>query len=282
MTYDQIKYEISDRILTITLDRPERLNAYTIQMCNDIISALDRAEADDNGRAIIVTGEGRAFCTGKDLKDRDQAFNYSATSSENHRDSGGLLALRIFELKKPVIAAINGPAVGIGITMTLPMDIRIASTDAKMGFVFTRRGIVNEACSGWFLPRIVGIAQALEWVTTGRVFSAQEALTGGLVSKVVPPEELLNTARAIALDIAQNTAPVSVALARQLLWRMLEAGHPMESHKLESRLIHWLGQQPDAIEGVTSFLDKRKPNYSMSPDKDMPEFYPWWPERRFK
>ena len=166
--------------------------------------------------------------------------------------------------------------------MTLPMDIRVASTDAKMGFVFTRRGIVNEACSGWFLPRIVGIAQALEWVTTGRVFSAQEALTGGLVSKVVPPEELLNTARAIALDIAQNTAPVSVALARQLLWRMLEADHPMESHKLESRLIHWLGQQPDAIEGVTSFLDKRKPNYSMSPDKDMPEFYPWWPERRFK
>lgn len=281
MTFEQIKYEVSDRILTISLNRPDRLNAFTAKMGDELCKALDIADADDQVRAVIVTGEGRAFCAGADLSERDSTFDYSKISQESHRDGGGRVALRIFEMKKPIIAAINGPAVGVGITMTLPMDIRIASSNAKMGFVFARRGIVNEACSGWFLPRVVGIAKALEWVSTGRVFSADEALAAGLVSRVVSPQEVLTVARELALEIAQSTAPVSVALARQLLWRMLGADHPMESHKIESKLLHWLGQQPDAAEGINSFLDKRPPHYSMRPSKDMPEFYPWWSERQF-
>lgn len=280
--YKQIKYEISDGILTITLNRPEKLNAYTLVMGDEIIDAIDRADADDSVRAIIFTGEGRAFCAGKDLEEGGSAFDYSKVSIENHRDGGGKVSLRIFDSLKPIIAAINGPAVGVGITMTLPMDIRIASDKAKMGFVFTRRGIVPEACSGWFLPRVVGMSQALEWVCTGRVFSAEEALAGRLVSRVVPAEKLLPTARSIALEIAQNTAPVSVALARQLLWKMQGAGDPMESHRIESKLMYWTGQQADVKEGITSFLEKRPPNYTMKPSVDMPPFYPWWPGRSFK
>lgn len=282
MNYKQIKYEVSDRILTITLYRPDRLNAYTEHMREEIIDALDHAEADDDIRVIIVTGEGSGFCAGMDLGDGSETFDYSNVPREEHRDGGGLLTLRIFKLKKPIIAAINGPAVGVGITMTLPMDIRIASTSAKMGFVFARRGIVNDGCSSWFLPRVVGIAQAMEWFVTGRVFTAQEALEGGLVKKVVAPEELLPTARAIALEITNNTAPVSVALARQLLLQMLGADHPIEAHKVESMLLHWIGQQPDKAEGINSFLEKRLPNFTMSAHKDLPEFYPWWTERPFK
>ncbi len=274
MNYDQIKYEVLNRILTITLNRPDRLNAFTDQMCAEMIDALDRADNDDNVRAIIVTGEGRAFSVGSDLEAAGgSTFDYSKTNIEDHRDKGGTLTLRLFECKKPVIAAINGPAVGIGITMTLPMDIRIASNKAKMGFVFVRRGITNEACSGWFLPRVVGISQALEWVCSGRVFSAGEALAGRLVSQVVSPDELLPAARALAAEIAENTAPVSVALARRLLWQMLGASHPMESHLLESRMMHWLGQQPDAREGIMSFIEKRPPDYTMKPSTDMPDFY---------
>jgi enoyl-CoA hydratase/carnithine racemase len=281
MMYETIKCDVTDRIMTITLNRPERLNAFNEQMREELIHAYDRADANDNVRAIIVTGEGRAFCAGADLGKGGGTFERD-TPMEDHRDGGGLVSLRVYELKKPIIAAINGPAVGVGITMTLPMDIRLASANAKMGFVFCRRGIVPEACSGWFLPRIVGISKAAEWVYTGRVFSAQEALEGGLVSRVVEPEELIPTARALACEIAENTSATSIALTRQLMWRMLGADHPMESHKLESKMIHWAGRQADAREGVSSFLEKRKANFTMSPSTDMPPFYPWWPERPFK
>lgn len=284
--YEQIKYEISERILMITLNRPEQLNAFTKQMCEELCDAFDRADADDSVRVIIVTGAGRAFCAGADLSRGKGTFDYReredyGSSVEEHRDIGGLLTLRIFELKKPIIAAINGPAIGVGITMTLPMDLRIASSNAKMGFVFTRRGIVPEACSGWFLPRIVGISQAAEWIFSGRVFSAEEALAGRLVSRVVPPDELLPTARTLAAEIAQNTSAVSVALSRQLLWRMLGAEHPVDSHKLESKMLFWMGQQVDAHEGVAAFLEKRPANFTMKPSTDMPDFYPWWPKRSF-
>ena len=201
---------------------------------------------------------------------------------DEHRDGGGLVALRIYDSKKPVIAAINGPAVGVGITMTLPMDVRIASTSARMGFVFARRGIVPEACSSWFLPRVVGIAQAAEWVFTGRVFPADEALAARLVSHVVAPDALLDTARALAREITDNTSAMSVALARQLLWRGLGLDHPMEAHRADSRCIYWMGRSADAREGVTAFLEKRPPRFTLRPSRDMPEFYPWWPERKFR
>ncbi|MGI6550810.1 MAG: crotonase/enoyl-CoA hydratase family protein [Syntrophomonadales bacterium] len=282
MSYELIKVEAAERVLTITLNRPQRLNAYTEDMRDEIIDALDKAEADDNIRAIIVTGAGRAFCAGADLEGGESTFNYTNESLEEHRDGGGILALRIFKSKKPIIAAINGPAVGVGVTMTLPMDIRIISNTAKLGIVFVRRGVVIDACASYFLPRIVGIGQALEWGLTGRIFSAAEAYERRLVNKIVAPEEVLPTARAIALDIAQNTAPVSVALTRQLMWSMLGASHPMEAHRVESKGYHWLGQQPDAAEGVMAFLEKRLPNFSMSTQKDMPDFYPWAPEPKFR
>ncbi len=282
MSYEQIKYEVEERVLTITLNRPDRLNAYTRFMRGEIIDALNRAEEDDNIRAIIVTGEGRGFCAGMDLEDGESTFNYNEVSQDEHRDGGGILALRIYNLKKPIIAAINGPAVGIGLTMTLPMDIRIASATARMGIVFARRGIVVDACSSWFLSRIIGVGNALEWALTGRIFSAQEALNCGLVSKVVEPEEVVTTARAIALEIARNVAPVSAALTRQLIWSMVGAEHPMAAHRVESKCFHWLGQRPDAAEGISAFLEKRLPNFTMSPQTDMPDFYPWSPEPDFK
>lgn len=282
MEYQQIKYEVAERILTITLNRPEKLNAYTEFMRDEIIDALDHAEADDNIRVIIVTGAGRAFCAGMDLSDQGSTFDASSITEDEFHDGGGMLALRIFKLKKPIIAAINGPAVGVGCTMTLPMDIRIASTNAKMGIVFVRRGVLVDACSSWFLSKVLGIGRALEWALTGKVFSAQEANEGGLFNKLVAPEELIPTARAIALDIALNTAPVSVALTRQLIWTMAGARHPMEAHRLESKGFHWAGQQPDVKEGVMAFLEKRAPNYTMSPATDMPEFFPWMEEPEFK
>lgn len=282
MEYQQIKYEVAERILTITLNRPEKLNAYTEFMRDEIIDALDHAEADDNIRVIIVTGAGRAFCAGMDLSDQGATFDASSITEDEFHDGGGMLALRIFKLKKPIIAAINGPAVGLGCTMTLPMDIRIASTNAKVGIVFVRRGVLVDACSSWFLSKVLGIGRALEWALTGKVFSAQEANEGGLFNKLVAPEELIPTARAIAQDIAQNTAPVSVALTRQLIWTMAGARHPMEAHRLESKGFHWAGQQPDVKEGVMAFLEKRAPNYTMSPATDMPEFFPWMEEPEFK
>ena len=234
MQYEQIRYAVDDGVLTITLDRPDRLNAFTTRMMHELIDAFGQADADDAVRAIIVTGAGRAFCAGADLGAGGDTFDNREEPIEQHRDGGGRVTLRIFESKKPVIAAINGPAVGVGATMTLPMDVRIAARGARMGFVFARRGIVPEACSSWFLPRVVGISRAMEWVATGRVFPAEEALAGGLVSRVVEPEALLETARGLAREIADNTSAVSVALARQLLWRMLGADHPMEAHKVDS------------------------------------------------
>src|SRR5713101_2031571 len=250
MAYEQIIYEVADNIATITLNRPEKLNAFTGIMMNEMIDAFDKADADDNVRAIIVTGAGRAFCAGADLSggprtcdstredrpDRRSAIRADGTvdwSNEAIRDGGGLLTLRIFECLKPVIAAVNGPAVGVGVTMQLAMDVRLASENARFGFVFARRGIVPEACSSWFLPRVVGISQALEWCVTGRVFPAQEALDGGLVKKIYKPEDLMPAARALAREIADNTAPVSIALTRQMLWKMLGADHPMEGHKID-------------------------------------------------
>ncbi len=283
MTYEQIRYETDGGILTLTLDRPARLNAFTARMMHELLDAFDRADADDAVRAVIVTGAGRAFCAGADLGAGAGAFDASAHHApEEHRDAGGRVVLRIFESIKPVIAAINGPAVGVGITMTLPMDVRIASTAARMGFVFTRRGIVPEACSSWFLPRVVGIGQAAEWLYTGRVFPAEEALAAGLVSRVVPPEALLDQARALAREIAEHTSAVSVALTRQLLWQMLGADHPMEAHRLDSKAMYWMGRSADAREGVTAFLEKRPARFTMRPSTDMPPFYPWWSPRPFK
>jgi len=286
MDYQEIGYEVAERVLTLTLQRPDKLNAFTARMMHELIDAFDRADGDDGVRAVIVTGAGRAFCAGADLSAGSGTFDATQGTRpqtiDEHRDGGGLVALRIFESKKPVIAAINGPAVGVGITMTLPMDIRIASNAARMGFVFAKRGIVPEACSSWFLPRIVGISQATEWVYTGRLFNADEALAGRLVSRVVPPESLLDTARSLAGEIAANTSAMSVALSRQLLWRGLGADHPMEAHKADSKCIFWMGSHADAHEGVVSFLEKRPPQFSLRPSTDMPEFYPWWPDRPFK
>ncbi len=283
--YEHIRYDVEGPVLTITLDRPDKLNAFTPRMHRELLDAFDKADADDAVRAIVVTGAGRAFCAGADLSSGSGTFDDSkgdrAHSLEEHRDSGGEVTLRIYECKKPVIAAINGPAVGVGATMTLPMDIRIASSQARIGFVFARRGIVPEACSSWFLPRLVGIQQAAEWVYTGRVFSAEEAEAGRLVSRVVAPEDLLREARELALEIAENTSAMSVALSRQLMWTMLGADHPMEAHKVDSKCIYWMGKSADAHEGVASFLEKRKPEFKLRPSRDMPEFFPWVKPPRF-
>jgi enoyl-CoA hydratase/carnithine racemase len=285
MTYEQIGYDVEDGILTLTLNRPDKLNAFTVTMLREMVDALDRADADDAVRAIIVTGAGRAFCAGADLSGGSGAFDNTKLARpetlDTHRDGGGLLTLRLYESKKPLIAAINGPAVGVGITMTLPMDVRIASSAARMGFVFAKRGIVPEACSSWFLPRLVGISQAAEWVYTGRIFPAEEALAARLVSRVVAPEDLLPTARALAREMSTGTSAMSIALSRQLLWRMLGADHPMEAHKVDSKCIFWMGQGPDAHEGVASFLEKRPAQFKLRPSRDMPPFWPWWKERQF-
>ncbi len=285
MSYQDIRYDVAESIATITLHRPEKLNAFTHVMRDELVEAFSQADDDDAVRAVIVTGAGRAFCAGADLSAGPATFDYAkkeGLDADTHRDGGGRVSLRIFEMKKPVIGAINGPAVGIGATMQLPMDLRIASSEARFGFVFTRRGIVPEACSSWFLPRLVGIGQALEWTLSGRVFGAEEALAGGLVSKVVAPDALLPAARAFAREIAENTAPVSVALARQMMWRMLGADHPMEAHKVDSRGIFHMGRSPDVAEGIASFKEKRKPRFGMRVSRDMPPFYPWWEERTFK
>lgn len=278
--YEQIRYEISDQVLTITLNRPERLNAFTRQMAEELVDAFDHADEDDEVRAVVITGAGRGYCAGADLQAGGATFDYPEGTA--HRDHGGLVSLRIFESMKPVIVAFNGPAVGIGLTMTLPADIRLASTHARFGLVFARRGIVLEAASSWFLPRLVGISRALEWANTGRVFDAEEALAAGLVRSVHSPDELLPAAYAIAAEIAEHTAPVSVALNRQMLWRMLGADHPMTAHILDSRAVQARGSSEDAKEGVTSFLEKRPARFPNRVSTDMPDFYPWWPARPFR
>ena len=284
MDYSTILYDLEDNVLLITLNRPEILNAFNRDMMAEMIDALNKADADDNVRAIIVTGAGRGFCAGADLSAGGNTFNAEARDDrENglHRDGGGRVTLRIFECKKPIIAAINGAAVGIGATMTLPMDIRLCSTKAKFGFVFARRGIVPEACSSYFLPRVVGISQALEWCYSGRVFPSGEALTGGLVRSIHEPDDLLPAAKVIAREIADNTSAVSVTLIRQMLWKMLGADHPMEAHKIDSRGIYFAGKAADAKEGVESFLEKRTAKFPLKVSEDMPEFYPWWDDREF-
>tara|TARA_Y100000813_G_C24147774_1_gene345587 strand:- start:3 stop:902 length:900 start_codon:yes stop_codon:yes gene_type:complete len=298
MNFDTLLYDIEDNILTITLNRPDKLNAFNFQMQNDLIKAFDEADKDDNVKAIIVTGAGRGFCAGADLSAGARTFDFESRddrsdkqgavlengeidwSNPSIRDGGGLVTLRIFDCLKPVISACNGPAVGVGVTMQLAMDIRLASEEARYGFVFARRGLVPEACSSWFLPKIVGISQALEWVYSGKVFPAEEALKGGLVRSIHKADDLLNDAKEIALEITKNCAPVSVALSRQMLWKMAGADHPMEAHKIDSRGIFARGRMQDAKEGVTSFLEKREANFSDGIE-DIPDYYPWWDEKEY-
>jgi enoyl-CoA hydratase/carnithine racemase len=278
MEYTEILYDVEDNIATITLHRPDRMNAFTGTMMREMIDAFDQVDADDDVRAVIVTGSGRGFCAGADLGGGGETFSRGGSDIQTPvgvpRDGGGMVTLRIFDCTKPVIGAINGAAVGIGVTMTLPMDIRLASDQAKFGFVFARRGIVPEACSSWFLPRLVGISQAAEWCYSGRVFPAQEALDGGLVRSVHSADELLPAAREIAREIADNTAPVSVALTRQMLWRMLGASHPMEAHRVDSRGIQTRGASDDAREGVVSFLEKRPAVYPVKVSDGLPDIFP--------
>ena len=286
MEYTQIVYEVADNIATITLNRPDKLNAFTGTMMYEMIEAFDQVDADDDVRAVIVTGAGRGFCAGADLSaSGGETFSSGGSDIQTDagvpRDGGGMVSLRIFNCTKPVIGAINGAAVGVGVTMTLPMDFRLASEHAKFGFVFARRGIVPEACSSYFLPRLVGISQATEWCYTGRVFPANEARAGGLVRSVHAADELLPAARAIAAEIAENTAPVSVALTRQMLWRMLGASHPMEAHRVDSRGILSRGASDDAREGVTSFLEKRQPDYPVKVSDGLPEIFPDWVDPTF-
>ncbi|MBK8375152.1 crotonase/enoyl-CoA hydratase family protein [Sphingorhabdus sp.] len=282
--YTQIRYDVEDGVATVTLHRPEKMNAFTRTMMNEMIAAFDEIDADDSVRAVIVTGSGeRAFCAGADLTpDEGSVFADSTPvddlSDPRVRDGGGKLTLRIFECKKPVIAAVNGAAVGIGVTMQLAMDFRLASDTARFGFVFARRGIVPEACSSWFLPRIVGIPQALEWCMTGRVFDAQEALAGGLIRSIHPADQLLAEARKLAREIADNAAPVSVAMTRAMLWRLSSTAHPMEAHKIDSRAIFTRARSGDAKEGIASFLEKRTPTYPDTVSENLPDFFPWWDE----
>ncbi len=284
MNFEQIIYDKNGPILTITLNRPDKLNAYTGQMQAEIISALDAADADDDIRAVIFTGAGRGFCAGADLSGGGNTFNNDAPGREGglRRDGGGVLTLRIFESLKPIISACNGPAVGVGATLQCATDVRLASDDARYGFVFSKRAVVPEACSSWFLPRIVGIQQALEWTFSGRVFGAAEAKAGGLVRSVHKPTDLMPAAIDLAHEFAESTSPVSVALIRQMMWRMLGADHPMEAHKVDSRGIYHRGKSADAIEGVESFLEKRTPVFPGKVSSDMPEYFPWWTERTFE
>lgn len=280
--FSQILYDVTDGVATIAMNRPEKMNAYTGIMMKEICTALDMADSDDDVRAIIFTGSGRAFCAGADLTPDDgrKPFANSDTvdsySDDRVRDTGGIMTLRIYECVKPVIGAINGAAVGIGATMQLAMDMRLASTKARFGFVFARRGIVPEAASSWFLPHLVGRAQALEWCMTGRVFDADEALNGGLIRSIHEPEDLMPAALELAHEIRDNTAPVSVALTRHMMWRNPSANHPMEAHKIDSRGIYTRAKTNDAKEGIASFLEKREPRYPDMVSKDMPDFYPWW------
>jgi enoyl-CoA hydratase/carnithine racemase len=286
-TFETLLYDLEDGIATITLNRPDRLNAFTNQMMHDLIAAFDVTDADDAVKVVIVTGAGRGFCAGADLSGGAGTFeraNRAAGDDEKAvpRDGGGRVSLRIFDSLKPVIAAVNGPAVGVGVTMQLPMDIRIASTEARFGFVFARRGIAPEACSSWFLPRLVGISTALEWCYSGRVFPATEAKERGLVRSIHEPDELLPAARAIAREIIDNTAPVSIAISRQLMWRGLVADHPMDAHRADSRAIMTLGVSKDSREGVGAFLEKRAPSYPDKVSTDLPDLWPDWSPPEFR
>lgn len=289
MELTTIATDLADRVLTITLDRPDRLNAFTVPMQRELCEVLDKVDADPEVRVVVITGRGRGFCAGADLASGGDTFDIdaggpatgSAGAGGPHRDEGGLLTLRLYACTKPVIAAINGPAVGVGATMTLPMDIRLASETARFGFVFARRGIVPEACSSWFLPRVVGINTALEWTMTGRVFDAAEALQRGLVRSVHSSDDLLPAAYDIAREIAAHTSAVSVAMTRQMLWRMLGEEHPMAAHRVDSPAIANLGRSDDAREGVVAFLEKRPATFTDQVPNDIPAPWPFWDEPRF-
>ena len=289
--FTTLHYSLEEGIATLTLNRPDKLNAFNGAMQHELIAAFDHTDADDAVRVVIITGAGRAFCAGADLSSGGKTFDYAARGEEArelakvdgvYRDGGGTVTLRIFKSLKPVIGAINGAAVGIGMTMQLPMDMRLASTEARFGFVFARRGITPEAASSWFLSRLVGMQTALEWCMTGRIFNAQEALDRGLVRSLHAPEDLLPAARALAREIVDNSAPVSVALTRHLLWRMGSADHPMMAHRIDSRAIQSCGQSADAREGVSAFLEKRPAVFPNKVSTDMPDFFPWWDEPSFK
>ena len=294
MDYKTISYTVADGVATLTLSRPEKLNAFTAEMLHELLQAFESIDADDAVRAVIVTGAGRAFCAGADLSAGAATFRRADSvasprhpqasidySSDKSRDGGGRLTLRIFRCLKPVIAAINGPAVGIGATMTLAMDIRLASDKAKIGFVFARRGIVPEAASCFFLPRIVGISRALEWCYSGRVYSAAEAKAGGLIREVYAEDQLLGAAREMAHEIIDNTSPVAIALIRQMMWRGLGMSDPMQAHRIDSRAIISRGRSADVAEGVQSFLEKRPAKFVDRVSADMPDYFPWWDEQPY-
>lgn len=295
MTYEEIEYDVVDRVATIALNRPEKMNTGTTRMIAELLDVLDKADADDGVRAVIFTGRGKAFCAGADLSSGSKTFDYAAGESSVEapgereqsqgadrifRDGAGLITLRLFAFNKPVIAAINGAAVGMGVTMTLPCDIRIAAESARFGFVFAKRGIVPEGASTWFLPRLVGVSQASEWLYSGRVFNAPEALSGGLVKAVVPNDELLTEANKLAAEFAES-APISVALTRQMLWRGMVADHPMYMHRVDSRAVQFTGAMPDAREGVASFLEKRPAEFTGSVSAGVPDVFPDWDEPTF-
>ena len=281
---EAVQYSVTDGVATITLNRPDKLNALNGEMYEGLMAAFDRTDGDDGVRAVIVTGAGRAFCAGADLGAGAATFDYgdNPAGPRARRDRGGMLVLRIFRSLKPVIAAINGPAVGVGITMTLPMDIRIMADSARIGFVFARRGIVPDGAASWFLPRVVGISQALEWCLTGRVFPAAEALAAGLARTVCPAADVLPVAAGLAQEIASNAAPVSAVLTRHLLWQSLGADHPMVTHRIDSRAIYDTGRMADAAEGIAAFLEKREPSWTLAPSRDLPEWFPWRPEPPFE
>ncbi len=324
---EQLTYAVEDRIATITLNRPDTLNAFTSRMVHEMVACLDETDADDDVRAVIITGAGRGFCAGADMSSGEDTFEKTSgpydpasrsdqrreqeasgvrpnpasgerSSRSDHaieqeasgvrpdnkraRDGGGIVSLRMFNSLKPLIAAVNGPAAGVGATMLLPMDVRIASTTSKFGFVFTQRGIVPEACSSWFLPRVVGISQALEWCYRGDVFGPEEALAGGLIKSIHEPDDLMAAARTIATQIAESTSSISISMTRQLLWRMLGAAHPMEAHQVESAAVPQLGSMADAKEGVTSFFEKRPAEFTLGPSKDMPAVFPWFTDPEFE
>jgi enoyl-CoA hydratase/carnithine racemase len=281
MNLTETRLEIRDGIATVTLNRPDQMNAFTLTMGKELEMIFEEADRDDSIRVVVVTGAGKAFCAGADLSYGALTFDVSRREGreiavDEHRDEGGKVAMAIWRCRKPVIGAINGHAVGVGITMTLPMDMRIVAADAKIGFVFTRRGVVPEACSSWFLPRLIGMSKTAELVYTGRVFRASDEAGSGLFSYVLDKGSVLDKALDIAVEIAKNTSAVSVALSKGLLWHGLTEKDPETVHLLDSRCFYWSGFQKDAFEGVMSFLEKRPPNFTMSPTVDMPSFYPWW------
>jgi enoyl-CoA hydratase/carnithine racemase len=285
MHLTQTRYEINDHIAVVTLSRPEKMNAFNPIMRDELLEIFGTADRDDGIRVIVVTGAGKAFCAGADLSGGRKAFDRTTEEGKpvpisRYRDNGGRVALAIYHCQKPIIAAINGPAVGVGITMTLPMDFRIAAEEAKIGFPFTRRGVVPEGCSSWFLPRIVGIAKATEWIYSGRIFPAASEARSGLFNYVVPQPEVLPKAMSLAKEIAENTSAVSITLSKAMLWHGLSEADPQSSHLTESRCFYWAGQQKDAQEGAISFLEKRPAQFTMKTSTEMPDFYPWWKETK--